>query len=69
MYEIDRSTLKGYAETIKGLTDEELCKEIWMLEEHIRYLTLQYRDSTSFRQFLFVSKEEKEMRMVAQGYQ
>jgi hypothetical protein len=69
MHDIDRSSLRGYAQTIMGLTDEELCREIWMLEEHIKYLSAHRQDSTTFRTFLTVSKEEKEVRMVAQGYQ
>jgi hypothetical protein len=69
MYEVNRSTLRDYAQTIKGLTNEELHKEIWMLEEHIKYLTHEQCDSSQFKRFLSVAKEEKEMRMVSQGYQ
>lgn len=69
MLEISRKSLADYARTIKGLTNEELHKEIWMLEEHIGYLSEKHEDSSYFQKFLHVAKEEKETRMVSQGYQ
>jgi hypothetical protein len=69
MLEISRKSLADYAKTIKVLTNEELYKEIWMLEEHIVYLTDRHEDSSYFQKFLHVAKEEKETRMVSQGYQ
>lgn len=69
MFELDRRSLAGYAKTLKGLTNEELHKEIWMLEEHIEYLTSIHEDTGYFQKFLYVAKEEKETRMVSQGYQ
>lgn len=69
MLMIDRKSLAGYAKTIKGLTNEELHKEIWMLEEHVAHLMNVNEESAYFQKFLHVAKEEREMRMVAQGYQ
>lgn len=69
MFKINRNSLQEYARSVKGLTNEELHKEIWMLEEHVKYLTHQHIDSCYFDKFLFVAKEEKENRMISQGYQ
>lgn len=69
MFQLDRTSLTSYAKTIKGLTNEELHKEIWMLEEHVKHLTAVNEESSYFQKFLYVAKEEREMRMVAQGYQ
>lgn len=69
MFTVNRNTLKEYAESLKGLTNEELHKEIWMLDEHIHVLMTTGGDVRRFERFLYVAKEEKEMRMVAQGYQ
>jgi hypothetical protein len=66
---INRQSLQMYARSLKGLTNEELHKEIWMLEEHIKYLTYEHHDSSYFQKFLYVAKEERETRMVSQGYQ
>ena len=69
MFIVNRNSLQEYARTIKALTNEELCKEIWMLEDHIKYLCQQHLDSCYFDKFLFVAKEEKEARMISQGCQ
>jgi hypothetical protein len=69
MFQLDRTSLASYAKTIKGLTNEELHKEIWMLEEHVKHLTTVSEESGYFQKFLYVAKQEREMRMVAQGYQ
>ena len=66
---INRDSLQVYARSLKRLSNEELHKEIWMLEEHIKYLTEQHKESSYFQKFLFVAKEEREVRMVTQGYQ
>ena len=67
---INRDSFREYSICLKGLTNEELSREIWMLEEHIKYLKLTTTQNTSdYETFLKISKEEKETRMVAQGYQ
>jgi len=69
MVKVNRNSLQDYSRTIKGLTNEELHKEIWMLDEHIKYLTEAHQDSSYFQKFLHVAREERETRMCAQGYQ
>lgn len=69
MFQINRRSLTEYAATIKTLGGEELHKEIWMLEEHIKHLELTHEDSCYFEKFLHVAKNEREARMVSQGYQ
>jgi hypothetical protein len=67
--QVDRSSFELYSTSLKGLTNEELVKEIWALDEHISYLVCINEDTTRLREFLRIAKEEKETRMVAQGYQ
>ena len=67
--QVDRSSSQNYGTSLKGLTNEELHKEIWALDEHIAYLVYLNEDTTRHREFLRIAKEEKETRMVAQGYQ
>jgi len=69
MFVINRNSLREYAQSIKGLTNEELHKEICMLSGHIKFLDDGQEDSSYFQKFLYVAKEEKEMRMASQGYQ
>ena len=69
MVKVNRNSLQEYSRAIKSLTNEELRKEIWMLEEHIKYLTDTHQDSSYFQKFLHVAKEVREARMCAQGYQ
>ena len=69
MHSINRGSLADYSTSIKGLTNAELHKEVWMLEEHIKHLGDNSPDLQQFRTFLTIAKEEKETRMVSQGYQ
>lgn len=69
MFQINRRSLTEYSTTIKNLSNEELYKEIWMLEEHIKHLTAIHEDTGYFQKFLHVAKNERESRMVSQGYQ
>lgn len=69
MVNVNRNSLQEYSRSIKRTTTEELHKEIWMLEEHIKYLTQAHKDSSYFQKFLHVAKEEREARMCAKGYQ
>ena len=69
MHIINRGSLADYSTSIKGLTNAELHKEVWMLEEHIKHLGDNSPDLQQLRTFLTIAKEEKETRMVSQGYQ
>lgn len=70
MHIINRSSLADYSTSVKGLTNAELHKEVWMLEEHVKHLGNTNPDEvTQVRSFLTIAKEEKETRMVSQGYQ
>lgn len=67
---INRNCFREYSICVKGLTNEELSREIWMLEEHIKYIQATNKENTTeYETFLKISKEEKETRMIAQGYQ
>lgn len=69
MFEIDRSSIEAYSKSVKGLTNEELYKEIWSLSEHLQYLNA-YRKSVGLvEEFLYIAKQEYETRMFSQGYQ
>jgi hypothetical protein len=67
--QVNRSSTELYSTSLKGLTNEELHKEIWALDEHISYMFFINEDASRLREFLRIAKEEKETRMVAQGYQ
>lgn len=69
MHTINREDLSLYAQQLKGLTNEELHKEIWLLSEHIQYLQTGNEDAKLFVVCIMIAKEEKEMRMFSQGYQ
>lgn len=67
---IDRSSPLEYGNCLKALTNEELTREVWMLDEHVKYLhTIGESTSDEYNLFLRMAKEEKELRMVSQGYQ
>lgn len=69
MTAIDRSTEKTYRSSIASLSDEELSKEIWVLDEHIRYL--QREDDQTVVELcdlLEVAKQERERRAFNRGY-
>lgn len=66
---VNRSSAELYSTSLKGLTNEELHKEIWALDEHIAYLSQRNEDTSKYKQFLYAAKQERETRMVAQGYQ
>lgn len=67
--QINRRSFADYGTSLKALTNEELHQEIWALSEHIKYLTECNEDASVYREFVIMAREEKEVRMVAQGYQ
>lgn len=64
-----RSDAQIYRSMIISLDDEELKKEIWLLDEHIKYL---YQNDDQSVQgmidLLKIAKEEKDRRMFNKGY-
>jgi hypothetical protein len=66
---IDRSTEKTYRKSVACLTDEELTREIWLLDEHIRYLHREdLQSALQFSALLEVAQEEKNRRAYNRGY-
>lgn len=66
---VDRRSFADYSNSLKALTNEELCQEIWVLDEHIKYLIQHDENPELYIEFIVMAKEEKELRMFAQGYQ
>lgn len=69
MFQINRTNAETYSTSVKGLTNEELYKEIWCLTEHLKYLNNKQQSTEMFDLFLSIAKQEYEMRMCSQGYQ
>jgi len=66
---IDRTSEKLYRKSIAILSDEELSKEIWVLDEHIRYLQKEDdQTASSMCDLLSVALEERERRAFNRGY-
>lgn len=66
---IDRTSEKLYRKSIAILSDEELSKEIWVLDEHIRYLQKEDdQTASSMCELLSVALEERERRAFNRGY-
>lgn len=66
---VNRRSFSDYSTSLKALTNEELHQEIWVLDEHIKYLITNHEDASVYKEFIMIAREEKEMRMFAQGYQ
>jgi len=75
-----RPELLIYRDLLISLTDEELNREIWMLDDHIEYLceqvelaqnsqeTSMERDIKEMSEMLKLAKLEKDRRMFERGY-
>lgn len=66
---VDRTNLQSYRRCLAVLSDEELRKEIWLVDEHIKYL--QREDDQSAHdmiELLQVALEEKDRRAFNRGY-
>lgn len=75
-----RPELLIYRDLLISLTDEELNREIWMLDDHIEYLCEQVelgqnseqpsaeRDIKEMTEMLKLAKLEKDRRMFERGY-
>lgn len=66
---VDRKNYNSYRLTLSQLSDDELKKEIWLLDEHIKYL--QREDDQNAHQIiemLHVAIEEKDRRAINKGY-
>lgn len=66
---IDRTSLHSYRRSVAFLSDEELRKEIWLMDEHIKYL--QREDDQTAHEMLELMQaalEEKDRRAFNKGY-
>jgi len=72
-----RPELMIYRDLLISLTDEELNREIWMLDDHIEYLCEQAElgserpmesDIKEMTEMLKLAKLEKDRRMFERGY-
>ena len=66
---VDRKNHNSYRMWLSQLSNEDLKKEIWLIDEHIVYL--QKQDSHSAReiiQLLVIAIEEKDVRSMNKGY-
>lgn len=66
---VDRSSIGNYRRTVPFLSDEELRKEIWLIDEHIKYLQRE-DDQTAHDMIdlLQAALEEKDRREFNKGY-
>lgn len=66
---IDRSSEKMYRKSVACLTDDELSREMWVLDEHIRYLHKEdLQSALQFSCLLEIAQEEKNRRAYNRGY-
>jgi len=66
---IDRSTEKNYRMCLACLSDEELSREIWVMDEHVRYLHREdFQSALQFSSLLEIAQEEKNRRAYNRGY-
>ena len=64
-----RSDAQIYRSMLVSLDDDELKKEIWLLDEHIKYLYENDDQSVqTMIELLKIAKEEKDRRMYNKGY-
>jgi hypothetical protein len=69
MSAVNRKTHNAYRLSVVELTDDELRKEIWLLDEHIKYL--QREDDQRAHdviELLHVAIDEKDRRAINKGY-
>lgn len=67
----NRSSLSAYIRTLNEMTFDELHKEVWLLEEHVRHLKQTSQDADKISQFcsmIEAAKKEKERRAFDKGY-
>lgn len=66
---VDRTDATSYRRSVVHLSDEELRKEIWLIDEHIKYLQRE-DDQTAHEmlELLQVALEEKDRRAFNRGY-
>lgn len=66
---VDRTTDKLYRKSVACLTDDELSREIWVLEEHIKYLHKEdFQSALQFSTLLEIAKDERNRRAYNRGY-
>lgn len=69
MIKTARSDAQLYRSMLQSLDDDELKKEIWLLDEHIKYLCENDDQSAhDMIALLKIAKEEKDRRMFNRGY-
>jgi hypothetical protein len=69
MPSVDRKNHNSYRLSVSQLSDEDLKKEIWLLDEHIKYL--QREDDQRAHdviEMLDVAIQEKDRRAINKGY-
>lgn len=68
---IDRHSLENYETVVSRLNFDELNKEIWLIEEHMRYIKDSGDDSESIEQFaemVRIAKQERSRRESTKQY-
>jgi hypothetical protein len=66
---IDRTSEKTYRLCLACLSDEELSREMWLMDEHIRYLHKEdLQSAIKFSSLLEIAQEEKNRRAYNRGY-
>lgn len=66
---MSKYNLEEYKNTVKNMSDEDLHKEIWMLDIHIQYLQSTKESSVDDVVSLFnVAKDEREQRVTHNQY-
>lgn len=66
---VDRKNHNSYRVGLSQLSDEDLKKEIWLIDEHIIYLQKQDDQSAhEIIQLRVIAIEEKDRRAINKGY-
>ncbi|CAB4141330.1 hypothetical protein UFOVP410_169 [uncultured Caudovirales phage] len=66
---MSKYNLEEYKNTVKNMSDEDLHKEIWMLDIHIQYLQSTKESSVDDVVSLFnAAKDEREQRIMHNQY-
>jgi hypothetical protein len=66
---VDRTSLHSYRRSVAFLSDDELRKEIWLMDEHIKYLQREDDQSAhEMLELLQIALEEKDRRAFNKGY-
>lgn len=67
--DMSKYNLEEYKNTVKNMSDEDLHKEIWMLDIHIQYLQSTKESSVDDVVSLFnAAKDEREQRIMHNQY-